>query len=254
MAPMSFSRAFGAVLAAFCLLFATDARAEQWTRKSFLLRDGSFEITGDSARPAMVELNASRNAFGEPILVAPHFYWGVTDDLTIGISHQRGLCLNGCDKVYNDAGFDLMYFLTGSDRFELSLHAGVPVGSFSPFYMGLQAGVIGRVNIGRITAFVFDPSLYVGVTQRDRGNTQALNLPFWFYFQATDVVVPFVGSGLQGPLDEFSDNFQIPLEGGILFDVAQNVDVGFSLRFHQVLGPFSTADARSLYFLGRFRF
>jgi hypothetical protein len=254
MAPMSFSRAFGAVLAAFCLLLPTGARAEEWTRKSFLLRDGSFEITGDPARPAMVEINASRNSFGEPILVAPHFYWGVTEDLTIGISHQRGLCLNGCDKVYNDAGFDLMYFLTGSDRFELDLHAGVPVGSFSPFYMGLQAGVLGRVNIGRITAFVFDPSLYVGVTHRDRGNTQALNLPFWFYFQATDVVVPFVGSGLQGPLDEFSDRFQIPLEGGILFDVAQNVDVGFSFRFHQVLGPYHTADARSLYFLGRFRF
>jgi hypothetical protein len=251
---MSLKKALGAVLAAFCLLAATDARAEQWTRKSFLMPEGSFEITGDPARPAMLEINASRNAFAEPILVKPHFYWAVTNDLSLGISHQRGLCLNGCDKVYNDAGFDLMYYLTGSDKFELDLHAGVPVGSFSPFYMGVQGGVLGRVNIGAITAFVFDPSVYIGFTHRDRGNTQSLNLPFWFYFQATDVVVPFVGGGVQGPFDEFSNNFAMPLEGGILFDVAQNVDVGFSFRFHNLIGPNGSGDARSLNFLGRFRF
>jgi hypothetical protein len=46
----------------------------------------------------------------------------------------------------------------------------------------------------------------------------------------------------------------MPLEGGILFDVARDVDVGFSLRFHHLVGPDGSADARSLYFLGRFRF
>jgi hypothetical protein len=118
----------------------------------------------------------------------------------------------------------------------------------------VQGGVLGRVNIGDITAFVFDPSLYIGFTNRRLGNRQDLNLPFWFYFQATDVVVPFVGSAVSGPLDGFFDNFAPPLEGGILFDVARNVDVGFSLRFHHLLGPDGTVDSRSLYFLGRFRF
>lgn len=259
-----FRKAFAAVLAASCLLVVHEARAEQWTRKSFILPDGKFELTGDPARPAMAEIGISKGAFAKPFALAPHFYWGVTDDLTLGISHQRGLCLNGCDRAYDDVGFDLMYFLTGSDKFELDLHAGVPIGSFGgghyegttvsrPFIMGLQAGVIGKVNFG-ITSFVFDPSLYIGLTNRDRGNTQAINLPFWFYFQATDVIVPFVGSGVGGPFDEFSDNVAIPLEGGMLFDVAQDVDVGFSARFHNVFGAHATADARSLYFLGRFRF
>jgi len=247
-------QAFGAILAAFLVLFAAPARAEEWTRKSFLMPKGSFEITGDPARPAMLEINASRDSFAKPIHVAPHFYWAVTDDLSLGISHGAGLCLNGCDKVYNDAGFDLMYFLTGSNKFELDLHAGVPIRSFDPFMMGMQGGVLGRVNLGSVTALVFDPSLYVGLTNRRRGNTQDLNLPFWFYFQATEVVVPFVGSGLHGPFDGFFDRFAMPLEGGILFDVAQNVDVGFSLRFHNLMGRGGTVDARSLYFLGRFRF
>jgi hypothetical protein len=251
---MSLKRAFGAVLVAFCVLLANEARAEEWTRKSFLMPDGSFELTGDPARPAMLEVNASRNSFGRPVKLAPHFYWAVSDDLSIGISHRDGLCMNECDKPYNDAGFDLLYYLTGSNKFELDLHAGVPVRSFDPFMLGVQAGVLGRVNLGSVTALVFDPSFYIGFTNRRLGNRQDLNLPFWFYFQATDVVVPFVGSGAEGPFDDFFHNFAAPLEGGILFDVAQNVDVGFSMRFHHLLGPDGTGDWRSLYFLGRFRF
>jgi hypothetical protein len=251
---MSFKKAFGAVLAVFCLFLAKPSRAEEWTRKSFLMPKGSFELTGDPARPAMLEINASRDSFFKPVHVAPHFYWAVTDDLSIGISHQEGLCLNGCGKPYNDAGFDLMYYLTGSNKFELDLHAGAPIGSFDPFVIGVRGGVLGRVNIGAITAFVFDPFVYVGLSHRRTGNREGLNLPFWFYFQATDVVVPFVGSGVSGPLDGFFDNASLPLEGGILFDVARNVDIGFSLRFHQLIGHDGTADSRSLYFLGRFRF
>jgi hypothetical protein len=251
---MSFRRAFGAVLAALCLVIAHDAHAEEWTRKSFLLPKGSFELTGDPARPAMLGINASRNSFGEPITVAPHFYWGVTDDLSLGISHRDGLCLNGCDRVYNDAGFDLIYYLTGSNKFELDLHAGVPIRSFKPFEMGVEGGVLGKLNIGRITSFVFDPSVYIAFSNRDRGIGQELNLPFWFYFQATSVVVPFVGSGVQGPFERYFDNFGMPLEGGMLFDVARDVDVGFSLRFHNLIGPNGSGDWRTLYFLGRFRF
>jgi hypothetical protein len=251
---MSFKKAIGAILAAFCLLFAHQARAEEWTRKSFLMPKGSFEITGDPARPAMVELNMSRNRVFQPVHIAPHFYWAVTDDLSLGISHREGLCLNECAHPYNDAGFDLMYYLTGSNKFELDLHAGVPIRSFQPFEMGVEGGVLGRVNIGSITAFVFDPSVYIAFTNRNRGVRQELNLPFWFYFQATDVVVPFVGSGVGGPFDGFFDDFALPLEGGILFDVARNVDIGFSLRFHHLIGPDGNGDARSLYFLGRFRF
>ena len=251
---MSFRNAFGAILAVFCLFFSHPARAEEWTRKSFLMPKGSFELTGDPARPAMLEINASRDSFFKPVHVAPHFYWAVSDDLSIGISHREGLCLNQCQKPYNDAGFDLMYYLTGSNKFELDLHAGVPIRSFDPFVIGVQGGVLGRVNLGDITALVFDPAGYIGFSNRRLGNRQDLDLPFWFYFQATNVVVPFVGSGVGGPFDGFFDHFAMPLEAGILFDVARNVDVGFSLRFHHLVGPDGTVDQRSLYFLGRFRF
>ena len=103
---MSFRKAVGAVLAAFCLFFAHEARAEEWTHKSFLMPKGSFEITGDPARPAMLGINASRNSFAKPITVAPHFYWAVTDDLSIGISHREGLCFDFYQQIGHKENFD----------------------------------------------------------------------------------------------------------------------------------------------------
>jgi hypothetical protein len=245
----------GAGLLAASALAATPARAEEWTRKSFLMPEGSFELTGDPARPTMSTINTSNDAFAEPITIAPHFYWAASDKLSLGISHQTGLCLNECDKVYNDVGFDLMLFLAGSRNFEIDLHAGTPISSFDPFVMGAQVGVLGRVNIGSVTALVFDPSLYIGFSRRDQGNKEYLNLPFWFYFQATRVLVPFVGSAVaDGPLDGLYDNFALPLEGGMLFDVAHDVDVGFVIRFPYLIGPDGTGSISNVGFMGRFRF
>ena len=253
-----FARLFtlGLFSSALALSVAKPASAEEWTRRSYILPRGDFEITGEPARPRMVNINMSENSAFDPVTIAPHFYWGVSDTVTLGITHDRGICLgDACgDKVYNDAGFGLLVGLGYGRTYEIDLHVEVPVQSFDPFVLGARVGVLGRVNLGAVTAFVFDPSLYFGMTRRDEGNREYLGLPFWFYFQATDVVVPFVGSGIQGPLDGFSDSFQIPLEGGIVFDVAQNVDVGFVLRFPNLAGKGNSADWRELGFIGRFRF
>lgn len=252
---MNTKRALTAALAVLFLALPSVAHAEEWTKKSFLMPQGSFEITGDPARPAMAGVNLSQNRVAQPINLAPHFYWAATDDLSLGISHRTGLCFNKCGRVYDDVGFDMMYYLAGSDRFEIDLHAGAPISSFKPFTIGSRAGILGRVNLGSVTAMVFDPSFYFGITQRKGGgNRESLSLPIWFYFQATDVVVPFVGSGLHGPLDGFGDHFRMPLEGGVLFDVAKDVDVGFAFSFPNLIGPESTIRERNSSFLGRFRF
>jgi hypothetical protein len=236
-------------------LSAGSVRAEEWTRQSFLLPEGGFEITGDPARPLIAGTSLSDGSVGEPFFVAPHLYWGATDDLALGVSHRLGLCFNGCgDKVYNDAGFDMLLYLTGSERFELDLHVGAPVRSFDPFFVGLQGGVLGRANLSEVVALVFDPSIYVAFSKRDEGNGDELDLPFWFYFQATPVLVPFVGSAFTGPLDGFFEKFAVPLEGGLLIAASANVHLGFVLRFENLLGHGGSSDWRSLGFLAQFRF
>lgn len=235
---------------------ASPASAETWTRRSYILPRGSFEITGEPARPRLVNINMSENSAFDPVTIAPHFYWGISEDVTLGVIHGRGLCLgdNCGGKPYNDIGFGLLVGLGEGPEYEIDLHVEVPIQSIDPFTLGTRVGVLGRVNLSDVTAFVFDPSLYFGITRRGQGNREYLGLPFWFYFQATETVVPFVGSGILGPLDGFGDAFQIPLEGGVVFTVAGNADVGFVLRFPNLAGRGNSADWRELGFVGRFQF
>lgn len=243
---------------AFSLLLALPARAEEWTKKSFLMPQGSFELTGDPANPVMAGARFFRG-HSAAFNLAPHVYGAVTDYFSVGISHETGLCFTGCEQKYNDVGLDLILKWFGGDGFELAFHGGVPVHSIDPLFMGVQFGVLGRINAGSVLAIVFDPALYVGLTHREAGvggdlpgpgNREELYVPLWLYFQATDVVVPFVGASLIFPMDRDLGR-RLSAEAGVLFDVTQDVDIGASAGLWDV-------DERLHYptahLLGRFRY
>jgi hypothetical protein len=237
------------------------ARAQEWTRQSFLLPKGDFEITGSPARPDLVRMNLSRDSAFKPVEFPVDFFWGVTNHVMIGITHEQGLRLNSgapdpkFRDTYNDVGFGSVIFLGGDRDFEVDLHAGVPLHRLSPeLFVGVQAGILGRANFSRKVALFYDPSLYFGFNHRDIGNGDELHVPIWFYFQVTRIVAPFVGTGLHGPLQNFGDHFTIPLEGGVLFSVARGIHLGGMLRFPNALGKNNTLDWRELTFLGQFRF
>ena len=268
-------------LATFALLFALGsapraAHAQEWTRQSFLLPKGGFELTGTPARPELIRFNLSKNAVFEPVEFPVNFFWGVTRHVMIGITHEHGLRLNSgapdpkFRDTYNDVGFGSVIFLAGGRNFEVDLHAGVPFRQLSPeLFVGVQAGILGRANFAEKVALVYDPSFYVAFNHRDGNNGDELHVPIWFYFQPTRVIAPFVGTGLHGPLKNFGDYFTIPLEGGVLFTVAPGIHIGGMLRFPNALGRHAGSfgaglpgdapldnrlDWRELSFLGQFRF
>jgi hypothetical protein len=251
------------------------ARAQEWTRQSFLLPKGGFELTGTPARPELVRMNMSKDAAFQPIEFPVNFFWGVSNKVMIGITHERGLRLNHnapdpkFRDTYNDVGFGSVIFLGGGRNFEVDLHLGVPFRQLSPeLFVGVQAGILGRANFAEKVALVYDPSLYFAANQRDNGNGDELHVPIWFYFQPTRMIAPFVGTGLHGPLRSFGDYFTIPLEGGVLFTVAHGIHIGGMLRFPNALGKKdgclvygacgdglgSNLEWRELSFLGQFRF
>jgi hypothetical protein len=259
MTPRSIVRAFVALLV---LVVASPAAAQVYTERSYILPSGGIELTGTPARPVMVGMNISEDQTTfDPFVMPVHLYFGATDELTLGITNDRGLCPNCGEEqgdIYNSAGLGmgLLYPFVRDPGFELDLHVTAPlIDRFSdPFMLSARAGVLGRVNISRIVAFVFDPSLEIGIVGRDDGNREWLSLPVWFYFQATDVVVPFVGTAVNGPLEGFGDNFQIPLEMGVIASVTRNIDLGGMLAFGNLMGRGGSFDYRGLAFLGRFRF
>ncbi len=258
---MNLRKPIGLALLVTLGLLPRRALAQEWTRQSFLLPKGGFEISGEPARPVLMRINMSRGSAFKPVTFPVNFFWGVTDDVMLGITHAVGPRFNtGVQNkrfrdTYNDVGFGSVIRLGDGANYEVDLHAGVPFHQLSPdLWVGLQLGVLGRANFSEHVAFVYDPSLYFGLNRRDSGNQNAIGLPFWFYFQATDVVVPFVGGGVNGPLEHFSDRFAIPLEGGVLFAVGPGIQIGADLEFPNAFGNDGTLDVRSIGFMGQFRF
>ena len=245
---------------------ARKAHAQDWTRQSFLLPKGGFELTGEPARPELMRINMSKYSAFKPVNFPLDFLWGVSNDVMLGIVHDTGPRFNNGDTdngatdhkfrdTYNDVGFGMVVGLATGAHYEVDFHFGVPLHRLSPdVWVGTKLGILGRANISRRVALFYDPGFYFGLNHHDEGNINGVGLPFWFYFQATDVVVPFVGSGVNGPLQNFGDNFAIPLEGGVLFTVADGINIGGDLEFSNALGNHGTLDRRSIGFLGQFRF
>jgi hypothetical protein len=237
------------------------ARAQEWTRQSFLLPKRGFEITGEPARPELLNINMSKNSEFKPVNIPVDFFWGVSDDVMIGITHETGLKFNTdatnpkFHDTYDDVGFGAVVYLAGGRDYEVDLDTGIPFHRLTPdLWAGGRIGVLGRANLSDKVDFVYDPGLYVGFNQRPQGNTDGVFIPIWFYFQPTGSIAPFVGTGLNGPLNHFGDNFTIPLEGGVLFTVDRGIHVGGMLRFPTAAGHYNTLDSRELGFLGQFRF
>jgi hypothetical protein len=76
----------------------------------------------------------------------------------------------------------------------------------------------------------------------------------WSYFQVTQSVAPFVGTGFGGGVEGFFDHVEVPLELGVMFSVTPNVDLGGMIQFNNLLGDGGSFDERQIGFLGRFRF
>lgn len=238
-----------------------NAHAQEWTRQSYFLPHGGFELTGDPVRPLFMNVNMSKNSELKPVNFPLDFLWGVSDDVLLGIVHEVGPKFNTgapgsrFSKFYNDIGFRSYFYLAGGRDYEVALDAGIPLHQLDPnVWVGARIGVLGRANVARSVALAYDPTLYFGFNHRPDGNGDGIDVPFFVYFQPTATIAPYVGTGVNGPLKHFGDYFAIPLEGGVLFNVGRGVNIGGMLRFPNALGKNNTLDAREIGFLAQFRF
>jgi hypothetical protein len=175
---------------------------------------------------------------GQPIGIHPDVYYGVNDDLTIGLTHAQGICFNGevdmagvtadlCGSgVYDDLGLDALYKVHRKGKLDLAAHGGLDFPAFDPFLMALRAGVSGEYLATPDLGIFFDPYFTVGITERDAGNKETVNVPVWAAYQVTPELAPWLRTGIAGPLDGFGDSYAVPLALGALYSLGQQMDVG----------------------------
>ncbi len=215
---------------------------------------------------------------GKPISLAPSVWYGVSDKLTVGVTHDGGttgwtprpsinfgsttiagvtvpslagpgICVTGtdggCPKVYNNASVDALFALS-TDKLSLAVHPALDIASFDPLFLRIRAGVLGRYMASSKVAITFDPRIGIGLTKRDNGNKENIDLPVWFWYHLNDKVGLAINSGISGPLSKFGDSFFIPVGFNFTYMVNDKMEVGADFSFLNLIGKNSTADAKML--------
>jgi hypothetical protein len=249
------------VASACCLTAARSAGAqegkESWplevVNRPLTLAAGMVEIGGDSL---IVGVSGGELDGGQPILLAPELRYGVSGQLQIGVTHTNhapffppvGLCVsgeeNGCPKVYNAIGAEVEYALARGGSAELSARVGASAGRFDPdLALGATAGLEARLRSGSV-AVVIDPNVYVGIIERDTfpigmagdSHPDWLFLPVRLQFQASSQAMLYVMSGLNTPLKDMGDFYQIPAGLGGSYALSNRMDAGLELQVANAAG------------------
>jgi hypothetical protein len=227
---------------------------------------GLTNAAGQVSVSVNVAINLSKDAVAKPVNIVPNIYYGVTDKLSLGITHGAlpgfppaggGLCLGGtdrgCTKVYNNLNLDVLASLVRQQALELAFHGGIDFRRLSdPMLLAVRVGVALKWASGPI-AIVFDPSAQIGVNKRTEGNKEFYSIPVHLGFQATPMVSLGLLSGLYGFTPGFGDTYVVPVAIDAGFNVSTSSNVGAQFVFLNLLGKNSTADGRSIILTYNFR-
>lgn len=199
---------------------------------------------------------------------APSVWYGITDDLTLGLTHDfgtlpwtprptfltlfqtqddegrssslgAGLCVTvvegifGCPQsyktsLYNSAGADVLYSLKRG-RLSLVAHPGVDFSVRYPFVLSLRIAVLGRITVSDMLSLVFEPRLRSVVIGRCSGG-------LCDDFNQTNVTIPiWMWLDITRTLGIYLQTaFNRPI-GGSTHDYAIPLQIGGSYKVSQKL-------------------
>ena len=241
--------------------------------KSVTIGKGRLVIAGST-----VNVNLSAGAVGKPVSLAPSVWYGISDNLSIGLTHDGGttgmsprpgirvttieigtvidtevsgvgICVTGtgdgnCPKPYDNVGADVLIGVA-SGKLGFAAHIGVDVLSIDQMTIGARLGGLGRFALASKIALVFDPRVQVGITDRDF-NGDGLDVPIWVWFEPSPTLGFYLHTGIAGPFDGFADAFNVPVGVGASIRAGAKLTLGADFQFTNLLGKGSSADGRVL--------
>jgi hypothetical protein len=224
---------------------------------------------------AFVEMNLSKDAAFKPVSISPDLWYGVNDDVTIGLVHSgvgatgfleavgNSLCItgssNGCGHVYNNVGLD--------GRIRIAKPWAVDVGLYinsisDPFQLAAKLGIDGRWTWNKVS-LELQPSIFLGLTNREpmgtgmvviATNTETLYVPATLSYLVAPKFDLALQAGLVLPFTKTSDTWAIPLSIAARYAVSPKFGLGLAFSFPELIGGTSTAKARTLLLGGSYAF
>lgn len=195
-------------------------------------------------------MNLSSDLAFKPVSLSPDVWYGFSDDISIGLTHSSvgaggvyggagtSLCLtgedNGCASFYNNVALLGRYNLIDTGL-ALAVQGGLVVNNIDPFFFGIQVGAVGRWEYKPI-AIVFQPSIYVGLTEREggvgtAGNTEVITLPVAAMYDVSPELAVGLQTGVNLGLDDIAEQWTLFLSLGGRYVVMPGVwaELAFSL-------------------------
>ncbi|MEP6862017.1 MAG: hypothetical protein ABJE66_15440 [Deltaproteobacteria bacterium] len=209
-----------------------------------------------------LELNASSGAVGKPFSIAPDVSVGATHDLTVSLIHSTygttgfrggtglGLCVTGtsggCAHPYNNVGGEAVYSVVKGDA-AMALVGGLYSLDLADGWVDLKLGLKTKLSSGPL-ALTVNPSVYAALDHRDSAvaNADQLYVPIGLSYKFSPVVTAGVGSGIKGPVKQFTrfgDSFIVPLGVNAVVTLDPEFAVGGSFTFGKLVGGTALADA-----------
>ncbi|HEX7700784.1 MAG TPA: hypothetical protein VF403_08685 [Kofleriaceae bacterium] len=248
--------------------------------------DGFVLPKGKLLLDAQLEMSLSSGAVFKPVSLAPDLWYGVTDDLSLGLVHSSlgetgfigaaagaqgdSLCLTGagtatdpggCPNFYNKVGIDGRYRL----KKPLALDVGLYINSINdPFLLDLKIGIDGRWTWDKVS-LELQPSIFIGLTNRtppavtppavaSGGNTEVLFIPATLAYRVAPKADIALQAGLALPFSNTSDTWTIPLAIAARYALTPKFGLGLAFAFPELIGGNSTAKIRSLTLGGTYAF
>ncbi|MFT3695860.1 MAG: hypothetical protein QM831_22180 [Kofleriaceae bacterium] len=235
--------------------------------------DGFTLSKGALSVDASLEMNLSSAAAFKPTSLSPDLWYGVSDDLTVGLVHSGtgrtgfigvvgdSLCLtgtsNGCRHVYNNVGIDARIRISRP----WAVDAGLYVNSISdPFQLAGKLGISGRWVWGKMSLEA-TPDIFIGFTNREPNsmtgaatNTETLFVPATLSYLAADRIGLAIQMGLVLPFTDTSDTWSVPLSFAAKYAATPKFGLGLAFTFPRLIANNGTADARSITLGGSYAF
>ena len=208
---------------------------------SILVAPERFEIR------VPVGISLSKDRVAEPIVVPLDLYYGINENLTLGLSHSegvvqaampygfsfgRGICLGGtdggCGKAYDNLGADVLFGLM-KGILQLAAHGGLEMRSIDESLWALRLGLLFQAPLAAGLAIITDPRLSLGLNKRDTINGDYLTLPLAVQVWASPTTRLAVRTVLAGVLDEFDSTYKGAL--GLFAGIGMNEMVEGFLAF-----------------------
>jgi hypothetical protein len=203
------------------------------------------------------ESDQSARIYGNPWSLAPDLFYGLTDELTLGVAHSAralwlvdsggGLCLadDGCAATYDDLTVDARYAFLRREGMSVAAHLRFVNHSFDPWKPSLRAGAVARWTWGRF-AVLSDPELQIGLDHRDLGNRDWLRWPWMLAVQPMQRVRLALRTGIEGELATFGDSFVIAMALDLTVRVRPNLDASVMYGYPAAAGPLNDGNERHL--------